>query len=835
MLNTLVYKKDINMFNTNPIDYLLVNWNIINPDVYINNIKYNNIKNHITFDVYIGRDVLCFKLLLLSPENKQTYFELSCLNQEINDDIANLIIKYNAEFISADYSEINDFIKLKNIFNYNSSSNLLIQFLNKFNDEFETFDYSDTDSDSNSYVMHDINETTININMNNIPMSTLTSVEQDNTINDKKDMFSEYIKPIEIMTDIEDIWDNDDDFKNKTNTNDNFFLDQTKIITVSMEYLEKNKNAKINLKDKINHFSDFNRIQMLINEINSINAKYNIIKVMPVDNNVFVLSVKFSRFNSLKDIEMNINLDSNLYPYYPPTINFNVKFNDNLEYMITDLDYFKVCNWNPTNSLDYTLSSVWDILNTNGSLKLSDDCIDSCHQLFNELSIHSIIKPLNITNKNIKIAFNKLTNTNNVSARESIGYGTDRRSKFDINSHINSVIVKNNMITECLKKINKIKFSDDQLINSCVLPFVQYYIKDIQLLDVNNNCDLYNEIFNLVNNIIDNNLDVIYYQFNTTCIYDIIYSSKEIMDTYVLVNDQLSDVENKFMNIINKILIFENKKNVKTENTDCNLEMQYINFVNKHKVEFVDKFIKKLYTPLNPNSKYCNDIKRIAKEITTLKSGIISSWGSSIFVKIDQENMALMKIVITGPNNTPYENGFFEFHIKLNDTFPKENPSCHFQTTGGGKVRFNPNLYDSGKVCLSLLGTWRGHESESWNEKTSSLLQLILSIQSLILCEQPYFNEPGYESSYGTASGNISSNDYNRKIQEYTIQYAIIEQINNPPENFDKDIYGHFHYKKQEILKTFEKWSTLNTGMEKHRNNLINALEKASEKFLKNI
>ena len=32
----------------------------------------------------------------------------------------------------------------------------------------------------------------------------------------------------------------------------------------------------------------------------------------------------------------------------------------------------------------------------------------------------------------------------------------------------------------------------------------------------------------------------------------------------------------------------------------------------------------------------------------------------------------------------------------------------HLRTTGGGTVRFNPNLYNSGKVCLSLLGTWPG-------------------------------------------------------------------------------------------------------------------------------
>lgn len=29
-------------------------------------------------------------------------------------------------------------------------------------------------------------------------------------------------------------------------------------------------------------------------------------------------------------------------------------------------------------------------------------------------------------------------------------------------------------------------------------------------------------------------------------------------------------------------------------------------------------------------------------------------------------------------------------------------------TTSGGNVRFNPNLYQQGTVCLSLLGTWGG-------------------------------------------------------------------------------------------------------------------------------
>jgi Ubiquitin-conjugating enzyme len=46
-----------------------------------------------------------------------------------------------------------------------------------------------------------------------------------------------------------------------------------------------------------------------------------------------------------------------------------------------------------------------------------------------------------------------------------------------------------------------------------------------------------------------------------------------------------------------------------------------------------------------------------------------------------------------------------------------------FLTTGAGSVRFNPNLYNCGKVCLSLLGTWSG---PSWSPANSTFLQVRL-------------------------------------------------------------------------------------------------------------
>ena len=67
-------------------------------------------------------------------------------------------------------------------------------------------------------------------------------------------------------------------------------------------------------------------------------------------------------------------------------------------------------------------------------------------------------------------------------------------------------------------------------------------------------------------------------------------------------------------------------------------------------------------------------------------------------------------------------------------------------------MRFNPNLYADGKVCMSLLGTWHsGGLEEKWDAKQSTLYQVLVSIQGLILVDDPMFNEPGFDGLRGTA------------------------------------------------------------------------------------
>ncbi len=57
-----------------------------------------------------------------------------------------------------------------------------------------------------------------------------------------------------------------------------------------------------------------------------------------------------------------------------------------------------------------------------------------------------------------------------------------------------------------------------------------------------------------------------------------------------------------------------------------------------------------------------------------------------------------VQVLITGPCDTPYANGCFEFDVYFPQDYPNSPPLINLETTGNHTVRFNPNLYNDGKV-----------------------------------------------------------------------------------------------------------------------------------------
>ncbi|KAH8045920.1 hypothetical protein JL722_13972 [Aureococcus anophagefferens] len=147
--------------------------------------------------------------------------------------------------------------------------------------------------------------------------------------------------------------------------------------------------------------------------------------------------------------------------------------------------------------------------------------------------------------------------------------------------------------------------------------------------------------------------------------------------------------------------------------------------------------------------------------------------------------------------------GLFIFDVRFPPTYPSGPPSVQL-TTGRCTVRFNPNLYECGKVCLSLLGTWEGRAGETWNERTSTLLQVLVSIQALIFVPDPYYNEPGYEQQMGTPAGDAKSDQYRANVKQNTVKWAMLDALKNPDPSFKDVAEKHFKLRADTILRDLD-------------------------------
>ena len=167
-----------------------------------------------------------------------------------------------------------------------------------------------------------------------------------------------------------------------------------------------------------------------------------------------------------------------------------------------------------------------------------------------------------------------------------------------------------------------------------------------------------------------------------------------------------------------------------------------------------------------------------------------------IFLYVDKKNIRKQYSLIIGPEGTPYFGGFFFFEINYPNDYPKVSPSITFLTINNN-VRFNPNLYKCGKVCLSILGTWQG---PSWTPVMN--IRLVLDSIRSLLGEYPIQNEPGFEN---TKPDDISSMEYNQYLIYHTYSLAIIDVLNNKfstySELFKNEIESELKKNKQKLLE----------------------------------
>jgi ubiquitin-conjugating enzyme E2 Z len=179
--------------------------------------------------------------------------------------------------------------------------------------------------------------------------------------------------------------------------------------------------------------------------------------------------------------------------------------------------------------------------------------------------------------------------------------------------------------------------------------------------------------------------------------------------------------------------------------------------------------------------------KRLFNDIKKFKESNLND--SGIYLHYDDTDLTEMQLMIVGPDETPYEGGFYLFKMTFNDTYPFQPPKMRFQSYSQ-TARMNPNLYTQGKVCLSILGTWAG---PPWTA-AMNIISLALNLQ-LLLNKYPLQNEPGYEKDVTNLSPS-----YNKIIQYNNVDISVIKTLSTYaqlPKSFHIPI-------KKEFLKHYD-------------------------------
>jgi ubiquitin-conjugating enzyme E2 Z len=180
-------------------------------------------------------------------------------------------------------------------------------------------------------------------------------------------------------------------------------------------------------------------------------------------------------------------------------------------------------------------------------------------------------------------------------------------------------------------------------------------------------------------------------------------------------------------------------------------------------------------------------IKRLVKDVKDIIQYPLKDNG--IYYHHDEEDLLKGYAMIIGSSDTPYFGGFYFFEFNYPVDYPYSPPTVTF-FTNGDNIRFNPNLYKCGKVCISLLNTWRGEQWTSCQTISSILLTLCT-----LLIKDPLLNEPGVTLL------NRDLNNYNKIIEYKNIDIAFLRMIQKKEYIFFKQFEIFYPYMVIEFFK----------------------------------
>ena len=185
-----------------------------------------------------------------------------------------------------------------------------------------------------------------------------------------------------------------------------------------------------------------------------------------------------------------------------------------------------------------------------------------------------------------------------------------------------------------------------------------------------------------------------------------------------------------------------------------------------------------------------DNIKRLQKDIIDIIRNPLTDNG--IYYSHDDTNMLKGYAVVFGPDDSIYRYGAYIFEFKFPTNYPYSPPKLNYMTNDG-LTRFHPNLYRNGKVCISILNTWKGEQWTSCQSIRSILLMLVT-----LLHNKPLLNEPGVKETHS------SFKPYNKIITYKNLEIAILRNVTKK-NKYNDIIQSLLIYHKKHIQENKDK------------------------------
>lgn len=105
----------------------------------------------------------------------------------------------------------------------------------------------------------------------------------------------------------------------------------------------------------------------------------------------------------------------------------------------------------------------------------------------------------------------------------------------------------------------------------------------------------------------------------------------------------------------------------------------------------------------------------------------------------DDTDPFIWEVMIMGPSDTPYAGGMFEAELKFPHDYPNLPPTLHFTTEF-----WHPNVFEDGKVCISILHA--PGEDQYGYENASERWLPIHTVESILISVISMISSPNDES-----------------------------------------------------------------------------------------